>query len=134
METLVMGAQSRLAHLKVNFFRYVKHISNGTLDSYYHSPVMDPIRAVTACAAPRNYTMLRKWLNNCMKTHKKCCPLEQCSVSDPACESVALPIRLVDAGSEEICPFLAETKGKRGFYLTLSHRWGKRQKTRNYSR
>ncbi|CZR67952.1 uncharacterized protein PAC_17851 [Phialocephala subalpina] len=53
------------------------------------------------------------------------------SVSDPSCESVALPIRLVDVSSPagEICPFLAETRGKRGSYLTLSHRWGERQKT-----
>jgi hypothetical protein len=92
---------------------------------------MVPLRDVTACAAPRNYTMLRKWLKNCIKTHKKCRPLEQNSVSDPCCESVALPIRLVDVGSPagEICPFLAETRGKRGSYLTLSHRWGERQKT-----
>ena len=92
---------------------------------------MVPLRDVTACAVPRNYTILRKWLKNCIKTHKKCRPLEQNSVSDPSCESVALPIRLVDVGSPagEICPFLAETRGKRGSYLTLSHRWGERQKT-----
>jgi hypothetical protein len=64
-----------------------------------------------------------------MQTHKNCCPLEQCSVSDQAHESVALPIRLVDVGSEEICPFLAETTGNLGSYLTLSHRWGERKKT-----
>ncbi|CZT11139.1 uncharacterized protein RCO7_05573 [Rhynchosporium graminicola] len=52
------------------------------------------------------------------------------SVSDPSCESVALPIRLVDVGSDQIRPFLAETKGKRGSYLTLSHRWGKGCKTK----
>lgn len=75
--------------------------------------------------------MLRKWLKNCMETHKRCRPSGQNSVSDLSCESVALPIRLVDVGSPagEICPFLAETRGKRGSYLTLSHRWGNHPKT-----
>lgn len=93
---------------------------------------MVPLRDVTACAAPRNYIMLCKWLKNCMKTHKKCRPLQQNSISDPSCESVALPIRLVDVGSpaDEICPFLAETRGRRGSYLTLSHRWGEREMTK----
>ncbi|PQE24439.1 heterokaryon incompatibility protein [Rutstroemia sp. NJR-2017a BBW] len=49
--------------------------------SYYHSPDMVPLREITACAAPENYTML------------------------------------------------LETGGKRGSYLTLSHRWGERPKT-----
>jgi len=92
---------------------------------------MVPLRDVTTCAAPRNYTMLCKWLKNCMETHKSCHPVGQSSVSDLSCESVALPIRLVDVGSSvgEILPFLAETRGKRGSYLTLSHRWGKHLKT-----
>ncbi len=91
---------------------------------------MVPLRDVTTCTAPRNYTMLRKWLKNCMETHKRCCPFGQNSFSDLSCESVALPVRLVDVGSPggEICPFLAETRGKRGSYLTLSHRWGKHRK------
>jgi hypothetical protein len=90
---------------------------------------MVPLRDVTTCAAPRNYTMLCKWLKNCMETHESCRPSGKSSVSDLSCESVALPIRLVDVGSSvgEICPFLAETRGKRGSYLTLSHRWGKHQ-------
>jgi hypothetical protein len=50
------------------FFLGPRH-SNSRLDSYYHSPDMVPLRVVTACPAPRNYIMLRKWLKNCIETH-----------------------------------------------------------------
>lgn len=90
-----------------------QNINNRLLDSYYYSPDMVPLRDVYDRAAPENYAMLRKWLRNCMKTHKKCRPLDRGPVWDPCSESVALPTRLVDVGSPtaKTLPFLAETGG-----------------------
>ena len=67
-----------------------------------------------------HFLAIRSWLNSCL-SHKKC----QESASGRSqinAQDAALPTRCIELTNKNI--LLCETKGQRGSYLTLSHRWG----------
>ncbi|KAH8687932.1 heterokaryon incompatibility protein-domain-containing protein [Tricladium varicosporioides] len=66
------------------------------------------------------FQLTSAWLEECLETHKRCLAS---ATGDPP-----LPRRVIDVGSIEgddlTEPYLLETFGQRGKYLTLSHCWG----------
>jgi hypothetical protein len=61
-------------------------------------------------------TVAAEWIQRCQAEHN-CHPYR-----DP--ELAPLPKRLVDVGNNEGLPFVVNSGGKTGRYVTLSHCWG----------
>jgi hypothetical protein len=66
--------------------------------------------------SPQCYSFIRAWLNNCSEAHADC----------PGLEGAPLPKRVINVGSREPLqePYLYESEGEIGTWITLSHRWG----------
>ncbi|KAL7658267.1 hypothetical protein ACMYSQ_004400 [Aspergillus niger] len=86
-------------------------------------------REVIAADSEKNFSALHKWLNDCIKHHKKCKRSFSGEVHDEQSSPPLLPRRVIYTGSVDDCrsPRLEEGGGRRGKYFTLSHRWGKRK-------
>jgi hypothetical protein len=101
----VPSSQSRirLNHVDVN------------LSQLTSSLLVDDLKRQEDLAA--HIAMIQKWSLTCLQTHPSCSHRK---------ESQRLPTRVLDVGTidglEE--PYLFESNGKRGTYITLSHRWG----------
>jgi hypothetical protein len=80
------------------------------VDNSFYSPRLDHS---TGSAA--NMSLLSGWLGNCISNHEAC-RLEAQTMPN-------LPSRVIDP-SEPCNPFLTETSGEQGYYLTLSYCWG----------
>lgn len=64
-----------------------------------------------------NHELVRYWLQNCLLTH------ERCGQGHVSKSLPNLPSRVVDV-SNLSKPYLLETRGRRGDYVTLSYCWG----------
>ncbi|KAH7244935.1 heterokaryon incompatibility protein-domain-containing protein [Fusarium solani] len=72
---------------------------------------------------PEFYEMLRQWLDQCMnggRAHTACARLTSGDARPKPSES-PLPTRCVKVTENHVC--LENTGGKKGKYITLSHRW-----------
>lgn len=74
--------------------------------------------------AADNPLQMARWLKECIAEHETC--KRDPRGSNSSLQPPVLPKRVVDVGStaEHPKPFLFESEGARGQYLTLSHRWG----------
>ncbi|KAF2476061.1 HET-domain-containing protein, partial [Lindgomyces ingoldianus] len=68
-------------------------------------------------------------MSACIGNHKTCSETFSGAILDE-CTPPILPTRIIDVGSpdREISPRLIETKGMAGYYVALSHCWGKPSK------
>ncbi|KAG4436194.1 hypothetical protein IFR05_008322 [Cadophora sp. M221] len=87
---------------------------------FYTQP-SDPLTAVfngrgisSSSSSDESFALLSKWIETCRRSH----PLCSWSHDNP------LPTRVVDVGSEYEDPFLFESNGATGEWVTLSHCWG----------
>lgn len=64
-----------------------------------------------------DFELVSKWLADCWNNHRRC---------PKASSETPLPTRVIAVGSPDGCaePFLLESCGKTGLYITLSHCWG----------
>ncbi|KAE9366714.1 HET-domain-containing protein [Stipitochalara longipes BDJ] len=103
-ETLVSDKLSSQTPARKSTYRFMKSLALGT----------DP-------ASINNFRLMRRWLHDCINGHPGCLTLGD---GPPA-----LPTRAIDVGpsngSRE--PYLDITEGRRGDYVSLSHRWGQLQ-------
>jgi hypothetical protein len=78
-----------------------------------------------------DFAMIMMWLATCHIMHPECRPETSTSEGSLIGEYVNLPTRVINVGSMESGqdPFLFETNGLKGVYLTLSHCWGKARVT-----
>jgi len=125
----MMVLPSKLVHLKVS----PEHLTTGMLrltksqDSAYLLSKMVPLREVDAAISDRNYAMLRNWLNGCISTHDRCRRSVSGYTFNDGEDGESLPTRVRYVGSlNHTCmPWLLETRGLRGRYITLSYRWAR---------
>lgn len=100
-------------------------VCNPNTDSKYLAENIVELREISEANSVRNTRLLYHWLYTCIDDHPKC----QQSLGSPAYENhagVLLPTRMIHIGSMDgsTAPRLCETKGERGYYTVLSHRWG----------
>lgn len=68
----------------------------------------------SSSSSDESFSLLSKWIETCKRSH----PLCSWTHDNP------LPTRVVDVGSESQDPFLFESNGATGEWVTLSHCWG----------
>jgi hypothetical protein len=73
-----------------------------------------------------NPAQISQWLHECTTEHEYCAEDARMRGVLPSLEAPLLPKRVVNVGGNDQHPepFLFESGGTRGQYLTLSHRWG----------
>jgi hypothetical protein len=78
-------------------------------------PSAAPTPRIVDTSSNAAVSLVRGWLGTCMAEHK------QCNIR----ARTLLPSRLVDVSNHRVR--LADTEGKEGAYLALSHCWGRNQ-------
>jgi hypothetical protein len=75
---------------------------------------------------PDSLDRVSKWMEVCETQHPNCITVVQ-KLGDADHEQARLPTRVIDVGPRDgTCdPLLLESNGRRGYYLALSHCWGR---------
>ncbi|KAF2756766.1 HET-domain-containing protein [Pseudovirgaria hyperparasitica] len=96
--------------------------------SNYARDGLVPSRSVDSASSQPIYDKIRKWLGECVASHKECRIQELADPSDR--EAAYLPTRVIDLGPPadgSWKPRLLITSGEKNRFVALSHRWGRNE-------
>lgn len=108
-------------------------IADVKADSAYLTNLYTSNREILNANSSRNISLLYKWLYECIDDREhQCCRKSLSNTWYDDHEGERLPSRVIDVGKLDgsEAPRLLITKGEKGRYIALSHRWGQGPRTR----